>query len=150
MNLAELLSPKRVIANMEASEHWPAIEELVDHLINSGDLPASKRTPVLKAFRDREDQCSTGIGAGIAIPHAFMDDIDEVIAVFGSAHRDTQIPTLRHRLRGIDEEVPEGFARLCRIELHSRLIDLERGRIKRRACDVRARENSSRINADEY
>ena len=44
---------------------------------------ASKRKPVLEAFRDREDQCSTGIGAGIAIPHAFLDDIDNVIAVFG-------------------------------------------------------------------
>lgn len=83
MNLAELLSPKRVIANMEATEHWPAIKELVDHLISSGDLAASKRTPVLEAFRDRENQCSTGIGAGIAIPHAFLDDIDNVIAIFG-------------------------------------------------------------------
>ena len=86
MNLAELLSPKRVIANMKAAEHWPAIEELVDHLISSGDLPAAKRAPVLKAFRDREDQCSTGIGAGIAIPHAFLDDIDDVVAVFGRSN----------------------------------------------------------------
>ncbi|NOX99109.1 MAG: PTS sugar transporter subunit IIA [Verrucomicrobia bacterium] len=86
MNLAELLSPKRVIANMKATEHWPAIEELVDHLISNGDLSSDKRTPVLAAFRDREDQCSTGIGAGIAIPHAFMDDIDEVIAVFGRSN----------------------------------------------------------------
>ncbi len=86
MKLAELLSPKRVIANMKAAEHWPAIEELVDHLIKCDDLSSAKRTPVLEAFRDREDQCSTGIGAGIAIPHAFLDDIDDVIAVFGRSN----------------------------------------------------------------
>ena len=86
MNLAELLSPTRVIANMKAAEHWPAIEELVDHLVNSGDLPSSKRVIALEAFRDREDQCSTGIGAGIAIPHAFLDDIDNVVAVFGRSN----------------------------------------------------------------
>lgn len=86
MNLAELLSPKRVIANMKAAEHWPAIEELVDHLIKIGDLPELKRVSVLNAFRDREDQCSTGIGAGIAIPHAFLDDISDVIVVFGRSN----------------------------------------------------------------
>ncbi len=86
MNLAELLSPKRVIANMKAAEHWPAIEELVDHLISSEDLPSSRRATALEAFRNREDQCSTGIGSGIAIPHAFLDDIDDVMAVFGRSN----------------------------------------------------------------
>ena len=35
------------------------------------------------ALRQREDQRSTGIGSGIAIPHAFSPAIDEVKAVFG-------------------------------------------------------------------
>jgi mannitol/fructose-specific phosphotransferase system IIA component (Ntr-type) len=83
MTLAQLLNPGRVISDMEAIEHWPAILELVDRLAKNGDLPAEGREPLLEALRQREDQCSTGIGSGLAIPHVFSDYIDEVIAVFG-------------------------------------------------------------------
>ena len=38
---------------------------------------------ILDALHQREDQTSTGIGSGVAIPHAFSDDIENVIAVFG-------------------------------------------------------------------
>lgn len=68
---------------MQALEHWPAIVELIDHLIAAGDLPESGREEVLAALREREDQCSTGIGSGLAIPHVYSDDIDEITAVFG-------------------------------------------------------------------
>ena len=83
MTLAQLLNPDRVISEMQAVEHWPAILELVDRLVKNGDLPEDGREPLLQALREREDQCSTGIGSGLAIPHVFSDHIDEVIAVFG-------------------------------------------------------------------
>ena len=83
MTLAQLLNPDRVISQMQAIEHWPAILELVDRLVKNGDLPEDGREPLLEALREREDQCSTGIGSGLAIPHVFSDHIDEVIAIFG-------------------------------------------------------------------
>ncbi len=83
MTLASLLTPDRVIASMEATEHWPAILELVDRLVANGDYPASGRETILASLHDREEQRSTGIGGGIAIPHAFSDDIEEVTAIFG-------------------------------------------------------------------
>lgn len=83
MTLASLLSPERVIPSMDATEHWPAIVELVDHLIEVDAYPESGREAILASLQDREDQRSTGIGGGIAIPHAFSDDIDDVTAIFG-------------------------------------------------------------------
>ncbi len=83
MTLAELLNPDRVISSMESTEHWPAIVELVDHLVVNNHFPADHREAVLEAFREREEQRSTGIGGGVAIPHCFADDIEEVTAVFG-------------------------------------------------------------------
>lgn len=68
---------------MEATEHWPAIIELVDRLIAVDAFPVSGRETILASLHDREDQRSTGIGGGIAIPHAFSDDISEVTAIFG-------------------------------------------------------------------
>ncbi len=83
MTLASLLSPNRVIADMKAVEHWPAIVEMVDHLVEHGYLTEEARDPILESLRLREDQRSTGIGSGIAIPHAFSDKVSEVTTIFG-------------------------------------------------------------------
>jgi mannitol/fructose-specific phosphotransferase system IIA component (Ntr-type) len=83
MKLAKLLSADQIILDMKAVEHWPAIVELIDHLVEAGRLPAGLKEHVLASLKAREDQVSTGIGCGVAIPHAFSDDIDEVAAIFG-------------------------------------------------------------------
>ena len=83
MKLAQLLSADQIILDMKAAEHWPAIVELVDHLIEIGRLPGNLRESVLEALKAREDQVSTGIGSGVAIPHAFSDELEEVATIFG-------------------------------------------------------------------
>ena len=83
MNLASLLNRNQVIPEMCATEHWEAIVELVDHLQDEGYVTEDQREPVLRALKEREDKISTGIGHGVAIPHAFSDAIAEVTAVFG-------------------------------------------------------------------
>jgi len=83
MKLAKLLLSDQIILDMEAVEHWPAIVELVEHMVKSGQLPADQKAEMLDAFKAREEQVSTGIGSGVAIPHAFSDHLDHVIAVFG-------------------------------------------------------------------
>jgi mannitol/fructose-specific phosphotransferase system IIA component (Ntr-type) len=83
MKLAKLLSADQIILDMKAVDHWPAIEELVDHLVQVERLPSSQREEVLAALKAREEQVSTGIGSGVAIPHAFSDILEEVVAVFG-------------------------------------------------------------------
>lgn len=83
MKLAKLLSPDRILLDMEAVGHWPAIVELVQHLVKTGQLPVEQQQEMLDAFKAREEQVSTGIGSGVAIPHAFSDHLDHVAAVFG-------------------------------------------------------------------
>ena len=83
MKLANLISADQIILEMKAMEHWPAIVELVDHLVGTGQLPGDQRDEMLAALKAREEQVSTGIGSGVAIPHAFSDKLENVIAVFG-------------------------------------------------------------------
>ena len=83
MKLANLLGADQIILDMKAVEHWPAIEELVEHLVKINLLPQSQQQSMLAAFKAREEQVSTGIGSGVAIPHAFSDDLEQVAAVFG-------------------------------------------------------------------
>ena len=82
MTLAELLTPERVIAELQSGENLPAIEEMIARLVEVEALPESQKEPALEALRAREDQRSTGIGGGIAIPHAFLPDLEKVVAIF--------------------------------------------------------------------
>ena len=82
MTLAELLTPERVIAELQSGENLPAIEEMVARLVEVEALLESQKEPALEALRAREDQRSTGIGGGIAIPHAFLPDLEKVVAIF--------------------------------------------------------------------
>ena len=83
MKLAKLLSADRIILEMKAVECWPSIIELVNHLVKSGQLPPEQQQEMLDAFKAREEQVSTGIGSGVAIPHAFSDHLEHVVAAFG-------------------------------------------------------------------
>jgi mannitol/fructose-specific phosphotransferase system IIA component (Ntr-type) len=83
MKLAELLSPCQILLDLKAVERWPAIVELVDALVTSGKLLSGLHAEILDALRSREALVSTGIGSGVAIPHAFSDQISQVVAVFG-------------------------------------------------------------------
>jgi mannitol/fructose-specific phosphotransferase system IIA component (Ntr-type) len=83
MTLADLLTPGCVIAEMQSDEQFPAIAELVERLVTSGTLPAAKQPEALAALTAREEQRSTGIGGGIAIPHCFLSDLESVVAIFG-------------------------------------------------------------------
>lgn len=83
MKLSSLLSKQQVILQMRSTEHAEAIQELVDHLDENELLKGVDKVEVVAALLAREDQTSTGIGSGVAIPHAFSEDIDQVVAVFG-------------------------------------------------------------------
>jgi len=83
MKLSQLLDIDHILLDMRATEHWPAILELVDFLGEAGDIPKICRQEILTALQEREAQISTGIGSGVAIPHTFSDNIDQVVAVFG-------------------------------------------------------------------
>lgn len=83
MKLAKLLSVEQIIADMKAVEHWGAITELVDRLVTCGLIAGGEHAVVLEALKEREALVSTGIGGGVAIPHAFSDELENVVTVFG-------------------------------------------------------------------
>ena len=83
MKLSSLLSSKQVILDLKGEECSDALAHMVEHLIARGCLDASLRDEILKLLEEREGQVSTGIGSGVAIPHAFSDSVDHVVAAFG-------------------------------------------------------------------
>jgi PTS system nitrogen regulatory IIA component len=83
MTLANLLSESQITPEMASKDRWEAIRELVDLLVEAGKVDKSDREDVLECIRQREETMSTGIGFGIAIPHASSEKVGEVVAAFG-------------------------------------------------------------------
>lgn len=94
MTLGHLLSVEQIIPEMQATERWSAIVELVDLLVSLGKVKAGDRDVVLAALRAREETMSTGIGFGIAIPHASSDRVTEVVAAFGRSSSGIEFDSL--------------------------------------------------------
>jgi mannitol/fructose-specific phosphotransferase system IIA component (Ntr-type) len=96
MKLASLLTPDQVILNLKAEVCGDAIEGILDHLIEKNLLASELRDEISQALHEREDQISTGIGCGVAIPHAFSEKIDKVIAVFARSKDGVDFEAIDH------------------------------------------------------
>jgi mannitol/fructose-specific phosphotransferase system IIA component (Ntr-type) len=94
MNLGHILSIDQILPEMEAVERMDAIVELVNLLVAKGHVLPEDRDIVLSALRAREDTMSTGIGFGIAIPHASSDRVDRVVAAFGRSSKGIEFDAL--------------------------------------------------------
>jgi nitrogen PTS system EIIA component len=94
MTLGNLLSADAILPEMQATERFAAIAELVALLVERGQISAGDRDTVLAALRAREETMSTGIGFGIAIPHASSDRVSKVVAAFGRSTRGIEFEAL--------------------------------------------------------
>ena len=83
MKLSELLGEENVLLEFKARDKWEAIERLVEVLVANGRLKSGQRRQVLDALVARENVASTGMGLGIAIPHAWTDLLDSGAAAVG-------------------------------------------------------------------
>ena len=79
---------------MKATERWPAIVELIDLLVAQKKIDSANRDGILAALKQREETMSTGIGFGIAIPHASSDAVTEVVAAFGRSAQGIEFDAL--------------------------------------------------------
>ena len=94
MTLGNLLSADTILPEMQATERYAAIAELVGLLVTHGQIAEPDREAVLAALRAREETMSTGIGFGIAIPHASSDKVTKVVAAFGRAMKGIEFESL--------------------------------------------------------
>lgn len=69
------ITPNALLVELGASTRWEAIEALVEALVNAGNVAAEDRDIVVARAKRREHSQSTGIGFGLAIPHALDDRV---------------------------------------------------------------------------
>jgi mannitol/fructose-specific phosphotransferase system IIA component (Ntr-type) len=74
---------KAIISELSATTRDAAIRELVDSLVKTGAIRADTQEAVLAALLNREGLGSTGIGNGVAVPHAKSEAVDRVVGTLG-------------------------------------------------------------------
>ena len=80
MLLTELLTPDRLLVPLAARDKHGVIAELARHLVERGGGDLAQ---VVAAVEERESVLSTGIGFGVAIPHARCAAVRELTVVGG-------------------------------------------------------------------
>lgn len=137
MKLQQLLSPDRIKLDIEAKDREGVIDQLVGVLAEAGVI--DNIDEVRQMVIDREHQVGTGIGYGVAIPHAEPGPFSQPLAVLGRLVKgvDFQAPdkaTVRLVfLLLTPDETPalhvRLLARICRLtrakQLRQKLLEVE-------------------------
>jgi len=96
MNVTDFISEELIFTSLAADDKESLIGVMVDRVIEAGRLGADRRAPLVEKLLEREALSTTGIGGGVAIPHASGEAIESMMVAVG------QIPD------GIDYDALDG------------------------------------------
>ncbi len=85
MKFGDFVCFEATIAKLQASDRDGAIVELVSALEEAGRLGKGKCKEIVKEVIKRENEASTGLGKGVAVPHVKHKAVKDVIAVIGQS-----------------------------------------------------------------
>jgi mannitol/fructose-specific phosphotransferase system IIA component (Ntr-type) len=83
MKLSDLITSELVEVPLRAADKWEALAAIARVPARAGRYPQTLVPVVEQALIVRERSMTTGMEHGIAIPHAAIDGIDELVAVLG-------------------------------------------------------------------
>jgi PTS system nitrogen regulatory IIA component len=79
MEIADLIPPEGVIANLRVSSKKQALQELAR---KAAELTGESERAVFEVLIERERLGTTGVGHGIAIPHGKLSGLEGLYALF--------------------------------------------------------------------
>ena len=80
IDITDILSPDGVIVDLKTcSSKRQVLKELADHAARLVGIDSQQ---LLEALMERERLGTTGVGHGIAIPHARLDQLDKIVGLF--------------------------------------------------------------------
>ena len=90
--IQDILSSDLIIEDLQATNKAEVIREFSALLARAGKVRDAEE--LAQVLLNRESQCSTGIGDGIAIPHAKSRVIGEMVIAFGRSARGVDFQSL--------------------------------------------------------
>ncbi len=94
MKIMDFLSKKAIVTDLKSTKKEDILRELLEALINGGEIEKRHRSKLFEALMAREALGSTAIGQGVGIPHAKSDCVDKLIAAFGLSRKGVNFDSL--------------------------------------------------------
>jgi len=85
MKFADFVCFEAIIPELQASDRDGVIAELVLALGKAGRLGKGNCEEIIKAVIKRENEASTGMGKGVAVPHVKHKAVKDVVAAVGQS-----------------------------------------------------------------
>jgi len=85
MKFADFICFQAIIPELKAKDRVGVITELVSALDKAGRLGNVSCKEITKAVIKRENEASTGMGKGVAVPHVKHPAVRDVVAVIGQS-----------------------------------------------------------------
>jgi mannitol/fructose-specific phosphotransferase system IIA component (Ntr-type) len=79
--------PAHCVPALEATSREEAVRELCRRFVESGTLPKAKADALATEILRRESEGTTGIGSGVAVPHAKTSLVKELLVAVGVSSR---------------------------------------------------------------
>ncbi len=92
MKLADYLELKTVFPELNSNTKDDVIAEIADKLSNASSSINYER--LLEVLIEREQLCSTAVDNGVAVPHAKLDGISDIVVGFGRSRQGVDFVSL--------------------------------------------------------
>jgi len=95
MKLSKFCEENLVVFNMKATSKEEAIDELVDLAATSTMVKDPEQ--LLADVREREELVTTGVGYGVAFPHAKTRSVKGIVISFGRSDKGIDFDAMDHK-----------------------------------------------------
>ena len=83
MKFADFVCSAAIRPQLQSDDKDSVITELVEALVEAGEITADDKAEIIEAVMKREELGSTGIGRGVAVPHTKHAVVDKLVGTVG-------------------------------------------------------------------
>ena len=98
MKFADFVCFEAIVPKLESTERDDVIAELIASLDKAGRIAKGDCRKITKEMINRENEASTGMGKGVAIPHVKDSAFKNVVAVIGQSAQGIDFSALDKQL----------------------------------------------------
>ena len=83
MKFTDFVNHQAMSAQLESLDKEDVIHELITGLVNAGEVSADQHEELVERIMEREKMGTTGIGNGVAVPHAKHSAVSRTVGTIG-------------------------------------------------------------------
>jgi nitrogen PTS system EIIA component len=94
INILDHFDKNSVVFDIKPKSKKIILSSILDHLIEKKKIDAEKKKEILKVLLQREEMGSTAIGGHIALPHARISSIENILVCFAISNAGVNFDSL--------------------------------------------------------